>query len=162
MYILSGMTFLTMRSELRMPNSAQSKRTYTITELAREFDITTRAIRFYEDEGLLSPQRIGRNRVYTSRERVRLMLILRGKRLGFTLSEVKELFDIYDASRDQVPQLMQYLKILHYRRASLEQQRRDIDAVLKEIEAFERQCMKILQDKGVPVPDDDPKQSAAA
>lgn len=128
--------------------ASANKRSYTITDLAREFDVTTRAIRFYEDEGLLLPERVGRNRVYGSRERVRLMLILRGKRLGFSLGEVKELFDIYDSSRDETSQLQQYLKILHQRRALLEQQRQDIEAVLKEIDTFERQCQRILEEKG--------------
>ncbi|NLR73945.1 MULTISPECIES: MerR family transcriptional regulator [Leeia] len=128
--------------------ASANKRSYTITDLAREFDVTTRAIRFYEDEGLLLPERVGRNRVYGSRERVRLMLILRGKRLGFSLGEVKELFDIYDSSRDETSQLQQYLKILNQRRALLEQQRQDIEAVLKEIDTFERQCQRILEEKG--------------
>ena len=132
-----------------MPDSAAGgKKAFTISDLAREFDVTTRSIRFYEDEGLLSPDRVGRNRYYSAKERVRLMLLLRGKRLGFSLGEIKELFDIYDAPREDVSELVKSLRILQKRRVLLEQQRKDIDAVLKEINTFERQCKKTLQAKG--------------
>lgn len=123
------------------------KATYTITELAREFDVTTRTIRFYEDQGLLNPSRNGRRRVYSHRDRVRLKLTLRGKRLGFSLSEIKELFDLYDSARGEVAQLEQFLIILGKRRAALEQQRQDIDAMLAEIAAFEKQCRRMLEEK---------------
>jgi len=83
--------------------SASSAATLTIGELAREFDLTTRAIRFYEDCGLITPQRVGRNRVYSARDRTRLKLTLRGKRLGLTLAEVKELVDMYESPRDTLP-----------------------------------------------------------
>ncbi|MEW5710304.1 MAG: MerR family DNA-binding transcriptional regulator [Pseudomonadota bacterium] len=130
--------------------------TYTITELAREFGVTTRTIRFYEDRGLLSPARQGRHRIYSHRDRVRLKLTLRGKRLGFSLSEIKELFDLYDA-RDETAQLQQFLVILDKRKTALEQQRRDIDAMLAEIETFEKQCRRIMEERlgqraGVAVP----------
>ncbi|MGN2391474.1 MerR family transcriptional regulator [Pelomicrobium sp. G1] len=120
--------------------------TYTITELAREFGVTTRTIRFYEDRGLLSPAREGRHRIYSHRDRVRLKLTLRGKRLGFSLSEIKELFDLYDA-RDETAQLQQFLVILDKRKTALEQQRRDIDAMLAEIETFEKQCRRIMEER---------------
>ncbi|TXF12633.1 MerR family transcriptional regulator [Pelomicrobium methylotrophicum] len=123
------------------------KATYTITELAREFDVTTRTIRFYEDQGLLNPSRNGRRRVYSHRDRVRLKLTLRGKRLGFSLSEIKELFDLYDSARGEIAQLEQFLIILGKRRAALEQQRQDIDAMLAEIAAFEKQCRRMLEEK---------------
>lgn len=122
------------------------KSTFTITELAKEFGLTTRAIRFYEDQGLLCPARAGRNRIYTNRDRVRLKLTLRGKRLGFSLSQVKELFDLYDSARDESAQLSQFLVILAERRAQLEQQREDIEALLAEITAFENQCRRILEE----------------
>src|SRR5437867_8719567 len=93
--------------------------TYSISELAREFALTTHAIRFYEDEGLLSPHRSGRSRVYAERERVRIKLILRGKRLGLSLSEIRELLDLYDASETERPQLLKFLEVLSSRRPML-------------------------------------------
>lgn len=122
------------------------KSTYTITELAREFDVTTRAIRFYEDQGLLAPHREGQRRIYSHRDRVRLKLTLRGKRLGFTLSNIRELFDIYDSAKGEEAQIEQYLGLLAQRRAQLVQQREDIEAVLGEIDAFEVQCRRLLQE----------------
>jgi DNA-binding transcriptional MerR regulator len=121
--------------------------TFTITELAREFGLTTRAIRFYEDQGLLHPQRVGRNRIYANRDRVRLKLTLRGKRLGLSLSEIRELIDMYDAAQGDRGQLERFLEVLHKRRSALEQQREDIEAVLGEIASFERQCHGLLKSK---------------
>lgn len=121
--------------------------TYTITELAREFDITPRAIRFYEDQGLLSPKRDGaggRNRVYAARERTRLKLTLRGKRLGLTLSEIKSLVDMYDTPKDSIPQLELFLQVLARHREHLEQQREDIEVTLEEITAHEDECRSLL------------------
>jgi DNA-binding transcriptional MerR regulator len=102
----------------------------TITELANEFGITTRTIRHYEDEGLLSPRREGQNRLFSPRDRVRLKLALRGKRLGFSLAEIRELFDLYDLARDEKRQLEQFLTKLEKRRALLVQQREDIEVML--------------------------------
>jgi DNA-binding transcriptional MerR regulator len=113
---------------------------YTITELAREFAVTQRAIRFYEDQGLLKPERKGRTRIYLPGDRTRLKLTLRGKRLGFSLAEIRDMFDLYESSRDEKPQLSRFLALLAQRRAQLEQQREDIEAVLAEIYAYERQC----------------------
>jgi DNA-binding transcriptional MerR regulator len=121
--------------------------TYTITELAREFDITARAIRFYEDQGLLSPTRegaSGRNRVYTTRDRTRLKLTLRGKRLGLTLSEIKSLVDMYESPKDTRAQMDRFLAVLARHRATLEQQREDIAVALAEISAHEEQCQRML------------------
>ena len=109
--------------------------TYSIADLAREFDVTHRAIRFYEDEGLLSPAREGTRRVYSKRDWVRLKLILRGKRLGFSLAEVHEMLELYDSAPDERPQLEKFVAALAARR---EQE------VLSEIRAFERQSRKIL------------------
>lgn len=120
--------------------------TYTITELAREFDITPRAIRFYEDQGLLTPARAGRARVYTKADRTRLKLTLRGKRLGLSLAEIRELLDMYGGVRNSAPQLQRFLKVLAVRRAAMEQQRRDIEAVLEEIDMLECQCEALLGD----------------
>ena len=122
--------------------------TYTISDLAREFALTTRAIRFYEDEGLLAPRRSGRSRIYGERERVRIKLILRGKRLGLSLSEIRELLDLYEATGSERPQLLKFLQVLAERRAMLRQQQEDIAIVLAEIESVERQCRKRLRSGG--------------
>ena len=118
--------------------------TYTIGELAREFDLTTRAIRFYEDCGLLMPQRRGRSRIYTARDRTRLKLTLRGKRLGLTLAEVKELVDMYESPRDTQAQLRKFLEVLAAHRAQLEQQFTDLHATLDEVRAHEKEAMRLL------------------
>lgn len=128
-----------------MPGTARgANRTYTITELAAEFDITARAIRFYEDVGLLMPQRAGRNRVYSLRDRTRLKLTLRGKRLGLSLSEIKQLVDLYDSPSDTVPQLQAFLEVLQQHRSLLEQQREDIEITLAEIAQHETRCRSLL------------------
>jgi DNA-binding transcriptional MerR regulator len=121
--------------------------TYTITELAREFDITPRAIRFYEDQGLISPRREGaggRTRVYSARERTRLKLTLRGKRLGLTLSEIKALVDMYESPKDSTAQLNKFLEVLARHRQTLEQQREDLELTLAEIAAQEEHCRRML------------------
>ena len=117
---------------------------FSIGELAREFDVTPRAIRFYEDEGLIAPERSGGRRVYGKREYVRLKLILRGKRLGFSLAEVREMLELYDSAPDERPQLQKFLGALSARREQLEGQRRDIDEILGEIRSFEAQSRKLL------------------
>jgi DNA-binding transcriptional MerR regulator len=118
--------------------------TYTIGDLAREFDLTTRAIRFYEDCGLLTPQRSGRNRVYSARDRTRLKLTLRGKRLGLTLAEVKELVDMYESPRDTDAQLRKYLVVLGEHRAQLEQQAADLQITLDEVRSHEKEARRLL------------------
>ena len=117
---------------------------YTISDLAKEFDVTTRTIRHYEDEGLLSPQREGTNRLFSNRDRVRLKLALRGKRLGFSLAEIRELFDLYDLAHDEKRQLQEFLSKLERRQALLEQQREDIEIMVNEITFFQNQCRKLL------------------
>ncbi len=119
--------------------------TQTITELAREFGVTTRAIRFWESHGLVSPAREAGNRIYSKRDQTRLKLALRGKRLGLSLAEIKDLIDMYDTAEDESSQLLSFLDALTQRRASLEQQRDDIQAVLKEVSRFERQCREMLK-----------------
>ena len=118
--------------------------TYTISDLAREFGITPRAIRFYEGEGLLSPERAGSKRIYSKRDRTSLRLILRGKRLGQSLAEIGEQIGMYDGVRNSVPQLRRFVDVLDERRRALEQQREDIVAVLDEIGMLERQCLSLL------------------
>ncbi|MSQ65818.1 MAG: MerR family DNA-binding transcriptional regulator, partial [Limnohabitans sp.] len=102
---------------------------FTIRDLAKEFDLTTRAIRFYEDMGLLHPERLGpggRNRIYSTRERARLRLTLRAKRLGLSLMEAKDIIDMYDSPRDTVPQLKKFIAVLGDHRKQLENQMREI------------------------------------
>ncbi|MBT5226812.1 MAG: MerR family DNA-binding transcriptional regulator [Proteobacteria bacterium] len=113
---------------------------YSISDLAQEFNLTTRAIRFYEDEGLLQPGRSGRRRVYGTRDRVRLKLILRGKRLGFSLSEVRDIIEMYDLDSGEAGQLSYFLEQIQQRREALEQQRHDIDLTLEELDNIESQC----------------------
>jgi DNA-binding transcriptional MerR regulator len=122
-----------------------SRATYTISDLAREFALTTRAIRFYEDCGLLAPKRENRARIYGERERVRLKLILRGKRLGLALSEIGELLDLYEVRRNERAQLTAFLALLAERRTRLLQQREDIEIVLAEIDGIERDCRRRLK-----------------
>lgn len=121
--------------------------TYTISDLAQEFEVTTRTIRHYEDQGLLNPAREGTNRIFTNRDRVRLKLALRGKRLGFSLSDIRELFELYDLSKDENRQLEEFLGKLDKRRAALEQQREDIEVMLNEINFFANQCRRLLNSK---------------
>jgi DNA-binding transcriptional MerR regulator len=118
---------------------------FSISELAREFDVTPRAIRFYEDQGLLAPRRVGQRRIYTPRDRTRLKLTLRGKRLGLTLSEIRELIDMYEPGRDARPQLQRFLAVLESHKSSLLQQRADIEAQLAELQAFETRVKKQLR-----------------
>ncbi len=123
---------------------APTETTFTITELAAEFDITPRAIRFYEEAGLLEPGRKGRNRVYSQRDRTRLKLTLRGKRLGLALQEIKQLVDMYDSQASAAPQLKAFLAILARHREQLEQQRDDIEVTLAEIRQHEKRCRALL------------------
>ena len=126
--------------------AAAAPTTYTIGELAQEFDLTTRAIRFYEDCGLVTPQRSGRHRVYTARDRTRLKLTLRGKRLGLTLAEVKELVGMYESPRDTEPQLKKLIVVLAEHRAQLEQQLTDLHLTLDEVRAHEKEALRLLAD----------------
>ena len=121
---------------------------YSITDLAREFDVTTRAIRFYEDQGLLTPSREGSGglrRVYSARDRTRLKLTLRGKRLGFSLSEIKQLLDLYESPVDTMPQLNAFLDSLSTQRQVLERQLEDLNATLQELAQYEVQCRGLLE-----------------
>ena len=121
--------------------------TYTISDLAKEFDLTTRAMRFYEDMGLLQPERSGpggRNRVYSARDRTRLKLTLRAKRLGLSLSEAKEIIDMYESPRDTGPQLKKFLAILALHRKQLEEQMADLQANLDEVKVHEKEARALL------------------
>jgi DNA-binding transcriptional MerR regulator len=116
---------------------------YTISELAQEFSITVRTLRHYEEQGLLSPTRDGANRVFSPRDRVRLKLALRGKRLGFSLNEIRELFELYDGQNEK-KQMAEFLARLDKRREALEQQREDIEVMLNEINFFASQCRRAV------------------
>ena len=120
---------------------------YTISDLAREFDLTTRAIRFYEDMGLLTPERSGpggRNRVYSPRDRTRLKLTLRAKRLGLSLTEAKDIIEMYDSPRDTGPQLRKFLTILAAHRQQLEEQMAELQANLDEVRTHEKEARALL------------------
>ena len=122
-------------------------KTYTISELAREFDVTTRTIRHYEEQGLIAPERRGQHRIYSRRDRIRLLLTLRGKRIGLTLNEVRELFELYDAARDDAPQLLEFMRILDLREQRLMQQIEDINVVMREVPGLKAQCERLLEKK---------------
>ena len=128
---------------------------HSISDLAREFDLTTRAIRFYEDLGLLQPQRtgpLGRNRVYSARDRTRLKLTLRAKRLGLSLTEAKDIIDTYDSPRDTGAQLQKFLDVLAHHRKQIEGQLADLKANLDEIKTPQREARALLARVGATTP----------
>lgn len=133
--------------------TAAADRTFSISELAQEFDVTTRAIRFYESEGLLTPERQGQRRIYSRRDRVRLMLTLRGKRIGLSLQEIRELFELYDAANNDQPQLMKFVDILTRREQQLTQQMQDIQLVLREIGQLKAQCEHWMEKRSGGLPE---------
>jgi DNA-binding transcriptional MerR regulator len=122
-----------------------STQTYSISDLARELDITTRTIRFYEEQGMLSPERRGLERIYTARDKVTLKLILRGKRIGFSLAECRELIGLYDPSGDNQKQLITMLEKITERRAQLDQQLLDIRQMQLELDTAEERCKVALE-----------------
>ncbi|WP_085299873.1 MerR family transcriptional regulator [Cognaticolwellia mytili] len=124
--------------------SDKNQVTFSIGELAREFDITTRSIRFYEDQGLILPTRKGQTRIYNQRDRVRLKLILRGKRLGFSLAETGRLFELYDADKSSATQLKTIMDLIANKKNDLTQQLEDINAVLIELNGLESNCQDAL------------------
>jgi DNA-binding transcriptional MerR regulator len=130
---------------------------FTVNQLAEELGVTPRAIRFYEVKGLLSPRRAGTTRVFDRRDRARLQLILRGKRLGFSLAAIREFLDLYDADPSQISQLSLLLGRTRQRIAELEQQRRDIEQTLGELRAVEREVMTVLAGRA-PLPADTDQQ----
>jgi DNA-binding transcriptional MerR regulator len=132
-----------------------NQRLYSIAELAREFAVTPRTIRFYEDEGLIKPQRHGLIRVYSSGDRARLSWILRGKRLGFSLSEIRELLDLYQVDRTGVQQMRELLRRSRLHIADLERKRRDLDAHINEFREVETQVAAELKQRGVDPEGDD-------
>jgi len=127
---------------------------YTVNQLAEELGITPRTLRFYEQEGLLSPGRVGNNRVYSKRDRARMKLILRGKRLGFSLSEIGEYLNLYDADPQQDSQLRHLLGRVRKRLGLLEQQRADIEATVHELKDIEQQALAELTQRGASIEGD--------
>ncbi len=130
----------------RTSDSTSESRTYAIGQLASEFEVTSRALRLYEEEGLLKPRRAGTRRIYSERDRVRLRLVLRGKRLGWSLAEIKELFDLYDSSHGEEAQLELMLAKLEQRREILETQKRDIENALEDLERIVGNAKKALDE----------------
>ena len=126
------------------PAEPKDRPLFSVSQLARQLGVTTRAIRFYEDKQLISPRRAGTTRVYTHRDRARLMLILRGKRLGFSLREIKEFLDLYDVDPEHHTQVRQLLNSIVKRMTKLTEQRSAIDQSLSELAALERQCEAVL------------------
>jgi DNA-binding transcriptional MerR regulator len=143
--VSTGNPAMTARRKSAAPEGPAREPHFTISQLASEFALTTRAIRFYEDEGLVAPRRNGQARIYGERERTRIKLILRGKRLGLTLAEIREILDLYDSREGDRRQLQRFLEILDHRRRQLEVQRADIDALLDEIGGIERDCRRRLK-----------------
>lgn len=133
---------------LRMSKPIPAFTTYSISDLAQEFDLTTRAIRFYEDMGLLQPERQGaggRTRVYSPRDRTRLRLTLRAKRLGLSLVEAKEIIELYDSPRDTGVQLERFLQVLGHHRQQLEERMEDLQVTLDEVRAHEKEAKSLLR-----------------
>jgi DNA-binding transcriptional MerR regulator len=145
-WVCSTLTFTSIM--LRMSKPIPASTTYSISDLAQEFDLTTRAIRFYEDMGLLQPERQGaggRTRVYSPRDRTRLRLTLRAKRLGLSLVEAKEIIELYDSPRDTGVQLERFLQVLGHHRQQLEERMEDLQVTLDEVRAHEKEAKSLLR-----------------
>jgi DNA-binding transcriptional MerR regulator len=123
---------------------------FTVNQLAEELGVTARAIRFYEAKGLISPRRAGTTRVFDRRDRARLLLVLRGKRLGFSLASIREFLDLYDADRTQAAQLRLLLDSTRERIRELERQRVDLDQTLRELREVEAEAVRIIRKRGEP------------
>ncbi len=135
-----------------MPPRHDPNHLYSITELADELAVTPRAIRFYEAKGLLEPQRAGSTRVYTYRERARLLIVLRGKRLGFSLALIKKYLDLYDAEPTRGKQLSALLRGARLRLEELESQRRDLELTIEELREIEEQTLDAMRKAGISPP----------
>jgi DNA-binding transcriptional MerR regulator len=122
---------------------------YSITELTREFDISTRTLRFYEDEGLIHPERRGRTRLYRQADRHLIAQILRGRRIGFTIAEIREIIQVYDEPPGEAGQLRLLMKKVGEKRDDLRQKRKDIDETIDELDNIEEQCLNRLAEIGV-------------
>lgn len=122
------------------------RKTYSISDLAKEFDITTRTIRFYEEAGMMAPERDGQTRIYTDQDRVKLKLILRGKRLGFSLAESRDLISMYGSDADNIKQLNALHDKIKQQRDALEQQKADIEVMANELDAAEDRCLAAIEE----------------
>src|SRR5215510_14328154 len=142
-------TASSVAASVKTPAPRDPQRIYSIAELAREFAITARTIRFYEDEGLIKPKRQGLTRLYSAHDRVRLSWILRGKRLGFSLAEIKELLDLYQVDRTGVQQLRELLRRSRLHIADLERKRRDLDQHINEFKEVEAHVSAELRQRGI-------------
>lgn len=139
-----------------MPTRTEPPKLFTITELSAELGVTARAIRFYETKGLVAPQRVGSNRAYTYRDRARLMIILRGKRLGFPLALIKKYLDLYDADPTRREQIVHLLRGARKRIGELEARRRDLEQALAELRDIETQTLDAMARMGIALPAPDP------
>ncbi len=122
-----------------------NKQTYTISELAEEFDITPRTLRYYEEQGILSPERARNSRIYSRKDHGRIKMILRGKRLGFTLIKIKEIINMYDSETGQIDQIKLFLETIREHVNELETQIEDIELTMSELKHFEQHCKKLLE-----------------
>jgi DNA-binding transcriptional MerR regulator len=141
---LSSVTPPNPAKPARIPVLPPGDRFLTVTQLARDLHVTARTIRFYEDKGLISPQRAGTTRVYTARDRARMILVLRGKRLGFSLREIKEYLDLYDVDHSQLEQIRLLVVAVHKRLELLREQRRALETSITELEDIEHQAQDAL------------------
>ena len=128
-------------------NSNSQSKTFSISDLAQEFDITTRTMRFYEEKGLLKPDRSGNNRLYSATDRIKLKLILRGKRLGFTLEESRGIIDMYDPAQGNMEQLQKLIGIIRDKRKHLEQQLIDLEGMMLDLRDSEEKCLQTLAEQ---------------
>ncbi len=126
----------------------ENKNSYSISELSREFQVTTRTIRHYEEIGLLSPQRRGQTRIYTPADRVRLKLILRGKRLGLSLDESRDIINMYEPGKGNKGQLQKLIAAIGQQRQKLEQQQKDIANMIADLNRAESDCLQALRASG--------------
>jgi len=130
-------------------NSAKQSKTYSISDLAQEFDITTRTIRFYEEKGLLKPNRNGNNRLYTVADKVKLKLILRGKRLGFSLTESRDIIEMYNPVHGNTEQSQKMIGVIRDKRNHLEQQLHDIEGMMLDLRDSEAKCLEALAEQSI-------------
>jgi len=133
-------------------NADYKQMTLKISDLAQEFDITTRTIRFYEEKGLLKPARNGGNRLYSPSDRVKLKLILRGKRLGFTLEESREIIEMYDPAQGNTEQLQKMIGVIRDKRRQLEQQLHDLEGMMLDLRDSEERCLQALSEQPDSIP----------
>jgi DNA-binding transcriptional MerR regulator len=141
-------TIMARAQSIAQGDAEDRRQNFTIADLSREFDVTARTIRFYEDQGLIAPTRQGLNRIYSRADRFRLSWILRGKRLGFSLAEIKELLDLYEVDRSRVSQLRAALKRARDHVADMERKAADLQAQIAELRELEAGAVQMLRERG--------------